>query len=75
MLLVGGGITAIVTHQLHVTSAKNKGSIDNPVVVPDDMIGKVTGKGGFSGRTIKAEVYSGTDWALTDVDVVLSNKK
>jgi len=39
------------------------------------MIGKVTGKGGFSGRTIKAEVYSGTDWALTDVDVVLSNKK
>ena len=75
MLLIGGGIILLVTDELHVVGVMSKGSPDSPVTLPAGMMRMITGKAGFSGRTVNAEIYNGTDWTLTDVDVVVSNKK
>lgn len=71
LLLFGGGLAAYLTHRIYT----GKGTSENPVVLPEHATDKITGKSWFSGKTINSELYNGTDWTLTDVDVAVSNKK
>ena len=75
VLLIGGSLGAFVTHQIHVAGIKSKGSIESPVELPKDALTKIEGKAAFSGKTIQGEFYNGTDWTLTDVDVIVTKKK
>ena len=50
-----------------------KGSKDKPVLLEQNDLSKITGKMSLyaDSRFLRAELYNGTDWTLTDVDIVV----
>lgn len=57
-----------------ITTSCSKGSKDSPVVLSAGDQLKITGKAYFTGKVLKADLYNGTDWTLSDVDVVATKK-
>lgn len=50
----------------------SKGSKDKPVLLGTKDQSNITGKALISmDTTLKAELYNGTDWTLTDVDIIM----
>jgi hypothetical protein len=51
----------------------SKGSKDKPVLLEQNDLVKITGKMSLheGSKFLRAELYNGTDWTLTDVDVVV----
>ena len=74
-LFIGSSVSAFVAWKC---VNRSKGSAEAPVELPEDAIGKITGKAGMtssSSKTFEAELYNGSEWTLMDVDVVISKKK
>jgi hypothetical protein len=50
----------------------SKGSKDKPVLLGETDLAKITGTASLVfDKFVKVEIYNGTDWTLTDVDVIL----
>lgn len=62
-------------------SETSKGTRDSPVDLPSKEQEKITGKAYLVNKVfdtkhrLRAEIYNGTDWTLTDVDVVATKAK
>jgi len=61
--------------QRSVLPAIRKGSFEAPVSIPSDENRKVSGKVSHYNGTFSANLYNGTEWTLTRIDVVLVRKK
>ena len=51
-----------------------EGSKESPVAIGIDDQSKITGKAYVTDKVLKAELYNGAEWTLSDVDVVAAKK-
>ena len=61
--------------QRSVLPVIRKGSFEAPVSIPSDETLKVTGKASHHNGTFSSDLYNGTEWTLTRIDVVVVRKK
>jgi hypothetical protein len=56
-----------------ILASCSKGSKDKPVLLEQNDLSKITGKMSLydGSKFLRAELYNGTDWTLTDVDIVV----
>lgn len=52
----------------------SKGSLDAPVSLRSSEFPKITGGANFYQSSFSADLYNGTDWTVSRVDVIITNK-
>lgn len=74
-LLIGVGTAMWITPLIVKPAQEIKGTKDSPVEIPDAALSKFTGSALCIDGVFSAELYNGSEWNLTDVDVSLTLTK